>query len=51
MRVARVRNLPVDDEPDLFAIVAFSRAGTHHVPISPSFTTLDGAQTALRSEV
>ncbi|MFO1447845.1 MAG: hypothetical protein U1F61_06770 [Opitutaceae bacterium] len=49
IRVARVRSLPADDEPDLFSIVAFARTGAHHIPLSPSFTTLEGAQTALRS--
>ena len=49
IRVARVRKVPADGEPNLFTFVAFARTGAHHVPLSPGFTTLDEAQTELRS--
>lgn len=49
IRVARVKSLPAEGEPDLFTSVAFVRTGTHHVPISRSFATLEEVHTALRS--
>ena len=48
LRPARVSSTSPDlDEPDLFAIVAFSVEGSEHIPVSQNFATLDDARRAL----
>ena len=47
LRPARVSSTsPELDEPDLFAIVAFSVEGSEHIPVSQNFATLDEARRA-----
>ena len=47
LRPARISSTsPELDEPDLFAIVAFSVEGTEHLPVSQNFATLEEARRA-----
>lgn len=48
VRLARITAPIAEQQPDSFAVVAFSREGEEHVPISKSVATLDEAREALQ---